>query len=1039
MSSTKIDIHQIVESLGDYLASRDPLLRARGTLLLSEILCRLPTLPLNEQQIHFLSMFYCDRLQDYPCSSEVVKGITGLISNHQTKYPDNQKLLRSIFQEVHPSTLSQVHRKMVIQIIEIMLSKHLAEVQELKDDFMVGFLQFIDAERDPRNLMANFQLVPKVIRSIPEHKKFMESLFEILSCYYPISFNPQPGDPNAITKDHLSNSLLNCFTSSPLFAEHLIPFLIDKIYSNVVNTKIESLKTLIQCCNIYGPITVKPFLEDIWSTLRSQILTQKNNSVVEESKKVIYQLTKSLALDKDVLKQFLSILVKECMHHIKSSQDSKLAVYCASILYQTVSASSLASQIVLSTCLPSLFISLKELSLQEESAQKLNEQVSLVALINDLLKANIFSYRTAPLLEGSVNPIKQYLPELYKLFTEELMSNPYSAVRQSAAECLSNLYISKTYPGGSSIDGDGDDDSENVFLLNEQQRQDIIKLLVSHLNDTDEELGRKSLDSMFTIAVNENTRVMNIYAIPTLLQMINSSSASSSTNNSATNNNSTQVYLNSFSTLCTHQPLLQSVIPQIKILLSHNIKDQYSSDSEFEKSILVLRSISSILSKSTDEKSMTICCNSILFPMISALFSQVFEMTNNNNNNKKQFESILELCLQMIHSIIQNTSIESQTTAIAKSINIFLNGNIQQELPDLFKTKTPVVFQPLNENDNQQNHRLLIPILTSIVSQSKKDLSTDYKDLFEKLYQASLNLSIPDDIALSCTKAYAAILNTQDHSASSFERFESDLISKIHSSETKFQSKLRLLDLLIWTTKSLLTNGHPANTLLGKALSKLVSYQNRQEDPNNEISHRSVQAFDLLLKETDVLNERSGSRIKILYQQKFFTLLFPELLESFKSARSESSTNQTKQFETSQYLIAITNLLRHIPKEVLLNELSEVVPIVLHSLKSEQSDLLDSSLQTLLMLFNETSSSFVSHLNSLIPILINLSVSGSLLNLRKTSLEILTLISNLIPYQNAFIYRNQIINGILPALDDKKRIVRKEASKCRNSWYILQK
>ena len=35
-------------------------------------------------------------------------------------------------------------------------------------------------------------------------------------------------------------------------------------------------------------------------------------------------------------------------------------------------------------------------------------------------------------------------------------------------------------------------------------------------------------------------------------------------------------------------------------------------------------------------------------------------------------------------------------------------------------------------------------------------------------------------------------------------------------------------------------------------------------------------------------------------------------------------------------------------------------------------------------------------------------------------------------------YQNQVIRGLAPCLDDKKRLVRKEAVKSRASWYICE-
>ncbi|EFA86574.1 putative DNA repair and transcription protein [Heterostelium album PN500] len=964
INANKLSIHQLVEYLGDYLQNTDSILRARGTLLLSEVLCRLPDLKLNEAQVEFLAAFYHDRLQDYACASEVVKGVYGLCVNHKVPYPHNQKMIRAIFQEVHPSTLVQTHRKMVLQLIEHLLEHNLTEIQELKGDFMAGFLQFIDGEKDPRNIIYTFRLIPRVILYIPEYKNFADSLFEILSCYFPISFNPKPGDPNSITKDDLVSSLLNCFGASTYFAEHCIPFLIDKICSNVVDTKIESLKTLLFCCSKYGPVALRPHLDDIWGTLRTQILTQKSATVIDESKKTMFYLTRVLAADQETLQSFLSMVDKECLHHIKTSQDSKLAVSCASILFQTVSASVKSSRIVLSHILPTIIDFFKELSLHlsDDPIHKANEQLSIIGLFNDLLKANNISFQyNNENIDKEINPLEEYKDKLYDLFIG-LLSNSSALVRTLAVDCLANLYVTRHIKTSVPI----------TFVLDQEKRQSIIKdlgvwLLIQIFRN-------KSLEALMSITKLEQVEQMNLFAIPTLLQMINA--------NQSKNVSESKHYLEAFSQLCTHQPLLQSVIPQIKTLLEHSIKKKYINNDEFENSLLVLQSLENTFSNSIDEQTMTICYREILLPLVKELFEQVFSLDVNSQEQKDQVLGIMKPAISMIHS-------NNKKEAIELFINIYLNG-------DLSALQINKEFKPFSSDATEQA-KLLIPIFTSVISQSKFELSTN-KLLKEMLMSRALDSNVEESISNACAICYGSIINKQtDQTDLPLDHLE-QLIS---SSST---NKTQALNLLIWIEKGLVTNGNPQSIKVGELLAQLITSE------NTEISQKAAKSFYILLSDHDTFDHKSGAIVK----------------------------RQKNETVSSQFLVAITNLLRNVPKEVLLGELQEVLPIVLHSLHSNQRDLLNSSLQTLMMLVDEASTSISSHLDSLIPTLIKISVNGESLTFRQSSLEILTRISRAIPYPKIYPFRNQVINGIVPALDDKKRLVRREATKCRNSWFILQ-
>lgn len=81
----------------------------------------------------------------------------------------------------------------------------------------------------------------------------------------------------------------------------------------------------------------------------------------------------------------------------------------------------------------------------------------------------------------------------------------------------------------------------------------------------------------------------------------------------------------------------------------------------------------------------------------------------------------------------------------------------------------------------------------------------------------------------------------------------------------------------------------------------------------------AAQAFEIILADdSQVLSKQSAAVIRMLYKQKFFTIVFPLLLSAFKSAKATSSET------SSLYLLAISSLLKHVPKAVLLSELPEV-------------------------------------------------------------------------------------------------------------------
>ncbi len=74
----------------------------------------------------------------------------------------------------------------------------------LSQDFVVGFLQAVEGETNPRNLRLIFSLWPAVIASF-EFSHLDEDVFEAISCYFPIDFRPSKG--SAVTAEELAEGL----------------------------------------------------------------------------------------------------------------------------------------------------------------------------------------------------------------------------------------------------------------------------------------------------------------------------------------------------------------------------------------------------------------------------------------------------------------------------------------------------------------------------------------------------------------------------------------------------------------------------------------------------------------------------------------------------------------------------------------------------------------------------------------------------------------------------------------------------------------
>uniref|UniRef100_A0AAQ6AE36 MMS19 nucleotide excision repair protein n=1 Tax=Amphiprion ocellaris TaxID=80972 RepID=A0AAQ6AE36_AMPOC len=328
---------QLVEALGLSLTSSQAPTRARGVQLLSEVLKECYG-ELTEREVEVLIAFYENRLKDhYVITPPVLQGLRALVSLCTTLPPGSAvSMLRSLFQDVH-----------------------VQQILCLGADFVFGFVQSMDGERDPRNLLLAFQIAKSIIHRGYDLGKFTEELFEVTSCYFPIDFTPPPNDPHGITKEELIQELRGVLTGTPKFAEFLLPLIIEKLDSDVPSAKLDSLQTLTACVSQYEHKDLAEFLEGLWASLRREVFQTSSENVESAGLAALTALTSCLSRSvlnsdsEDSLSSFLDLILKDCKHHL-CEPDLKLVWPSAKLLQATCCASNRASHIVTAAVMPSL-------------------------------------------------------------------------------------------------------------------------------------------------------------------------------------------------------------------------------------------------------------------------------------------------------------------------------------------------------------------------------------------------------------------------------------------------------------------------------------------------------------------------------------------------------------------------------------------------------------------------------------------------------------------------------------------------------------
>lgn len=209
-------------------------------------------------------------------------------------------------------------------------------------------LTAIEAEKDPRNLILSFELTRLILAklgndeaSVKTIEPFLEEIFENISCYYPIEFEPPKDDKFRITSKELKDRLNNCFVASPTISPLAFPFILEKLTSVTPFTKIESLRTLQRMIRELPIQRVREFCEVIWNHLQNETFNSFDESVQKECVDTIALLCGVLSNAKDrfsilqydsIAEKVVSSILGKCRDELEKDPDTLTGIMASHIL-----------------------------------------------------------------------------------------------------------------------------------------------------------------------------------------------------------------------------------------------------------------------------------------------------------------------------------------------------------------------------------------------------------------------------------------------------------------------------------------------------------------------------------------------------------------------------------------------------------------------------------------------------------------------------------------------------------------------------------
>lgn len=177
-------------SLGELLTSTNSASRLKGVTILCKFINLQTSSSVTSEELKFLIEFLLARLKDHHSFIPVVVE-TLLFLLETFKIQDTQAL--AIFETLHKESFTQQltanERFQAYSLIGLLFDNHKEAFRSINNDFLYGFIQIIEGERDPRCLMVSFKLFQKVVRFL-QLGHLDEEVFDVISCYFPILYKP---------------------------------------------------------------------------------------------------------------------------------------------------------------------------------------------------------------------------------------------------------------------------------------------------------------------------------------------------------------------------------------------------------------------------------------------------------------------------------------------------------------------------------------------------------------------------------------------------------------------------------------------------------------------------------------------------------------------------------------------------------------------------------------------------------------------------------------------------------------------------------
>ncbi|XP_063163086.1 MMS19 nucleotide excision repair protein homolog isoform X2 [Candoia aspera] len=476
-----------------------------------------------------------------------------------------------------------------------------------------------------------------------------------------------------------------------------------------------------------------------------------------------------------------------------------------------------------------------------------------------------------------------------------------------------------------------------------------------------------------------------------------------------------QKHLRALAAVSTHPGIVRETIP---ILLQHLQKIQKGKMPANNHSVVsVCHGLQQVALQCQESAQTYWYFHQAVVPCLLGLAVQAALQENSHTTPDKVLltEEALSSMVSVISAACTHLSPELASPSVSKVVSLFLDG----ELSFLPGNNYPSPFQPFQDGPCPgAAQRRLVALLMAFVCSLPKTVAIPQQDrLLHELLALSCTCDCPFT-ATAAAKCFAGLINKYPEGPHLDQLLET-AIKMLEQGLNEGPCQHQALTLLLWVSKALLLRYHPLITQLTDKLLQLLG--------DTVLGPAVGDGFALLMADSaDVLGKSCHAEVRLMFRQRFFTDCVPQLVQSFHIATPDVKPN---------YLKGLSHILNHLPKPVLVTELPTLLPLLLESLSCPDHVVQLSTLHCLKPLLLDAPHVMHLHIDTLVGKFLNLTDNRAMA-IRIAALQCLHALASL-PTPVVIPFKPRVIRALAKPLDDKKRLVRKEAVVARGEWFLL--